>query len=68
MTSDHFLYKQEVLQGLGELSSVEERSLTGTWDISELQRWKWRTVQDRKEGEMGFRVIRSLPYHEAKGH
>ncbi|KAJ8390261.1 hypothetical protein AAFF_G00108300 [Aldrovandia affinis] len=41
---------KEVLQGLGELSSVEERSLTGTWDISELQRWKWRTVQGTKEG------------------
>ncbi|XP_036407174.1 epididymis-specific alpha-mannosidase [Megalops cyprinoides] len=36
---------KEVLQDLGELRLVEERSLTGTWDISELQRWKWRTVQ-----------------------
>ncbi|KAJ8382169.1 hypothetical protein SKAU_G00029470 [Synaphobranchus kaupii] len=41
---------QEVLQGLGELRSVEERSLTGTWDISELKRWKWRTVQGTKKG------------------
>ncbi|KAG9345484.1 hypothetical protein JZ751_008628 [Albula glossodonta] len=39
---------KEVLQGLGDLTSVEERSLTGTWNISELQRWKWRTVQDAK--------------------
>ncbi|XP_035281006.1 epididymis-specific alpha-mannosidase isoform X2 [Anguilla anguilla] len=39
---------QEVLRGLGELSSVEERSLTGTWDISELKRWKWKTMRGTK--------------------
>uniref|UniRef100_A0A3B3ZZS1 Glycosyl hydrolases family 38 C-terminal domain-containing protein n=1 Tax=Periophthalmus magnuspinnatus TaxID=409849 RepID=A0A3B3ZZS1_9GOBI len=35
---------KEVLQGLGEVRALEERSLTGTWDISTLQRWKWKTV------------------------
>ena len=30
---------QSVLQGLGSVVSVEERSLTGTWDVSTLQRW-----------------------------
>ncbi|XP_020793489.2 epididymis-specific alpha-mannosidase [Boleophthalmus pectinirostris] len=35
---------KEVLQGLGEVRALEERSLTGTWDISTLQRWKWKTA------------------------
>ncbi|XP_032708474.1 epididymis-specific alpha-mannosidase-like [Lontra canadensis] len=32
-----------VLQGLGPVVEVEERSLTGTWDVSTLHRWSWRT-------------------------
>ncbi|XP_004396300.1 PREDICTED: epididymis-specific alpha-mannosidase [Odobenus rosmarus divergens] len=35
-----------MLQGLGSMVTVEERSLTGTWDVSTLHRWSWRT-QDR---------------------
>uniref|UniRef100_UPI00063C1023 epididymis-specific alpha-mannosidase-like n=1 Tax=Odobenus rosmarus divergens TaxID=9708 RepID=UPI00063C1023 len=35
-----------MLQGLGSMVAVEERSLTGTWDVSTLHRWSWRT-QDR---------------------
>ncbi|XP_012967983.1 epididymis-specific alpha-mannosidase [Mesocricetus auratus] len=31
------------LQGLGSVVAVEERSLTGTWDMHRLQRWQWRT-------------------------
>ncbi|XP_039997402.1 epididymis-specific alpha-mannosidase isoform X2 [Xiphias gladius] len=34
------------LQGLGEVKVLEERSLTGTWDITSLQRWKWRTTDN----------------------
>ncbi|XP_072802621.1 epididymis-specific alpha-mannosidase-like [Vicugna pacos] len=37
---------QSVLRGLGSVLAVEERSLTGTWDVSTLHRWTWRT-QDR---------------------
>ena len=32
---------QSMLRGLGSVVSVEERSLTGTWDISTLHRWRW---------------------------
>ncbi|KAM7243391.1 hypothetical protein CapIbe_005885 [Capra ibex] len=32
---------QSVLQGLGSVVSMEERSLTGTWDVSTLHRWRW---------------------------
>lgn len=35
---------KEVLKGLGEVRALEERSLTGTWDINSLQRWKWKTT------------------------
>ncbi|XP_032772340.1 epididymis-specific alpha-mannosidase isoform X2 [Rattus rattus] len=31
------------LRGLGSVVAVEERSLTGTWDVQTLQRWHWRT-------------------------
>ncbi|CAN0481946.1 unnamed protein product [Rangifer tarandus platyrhynchus] len=34
---------QSVLQGLGPVVSVEERSLTGTWNVSEMHRWTWST-------------------------
>nr|XP_025145440.1 epididymis-specific alpha-mannosidase-like isoform X1 [Bubalus bubalis] len=34
---------QSVLWGLGSVVSVEERSLTGTWDVSEMHRWTWST-------------------------
>uniref|UniRef100_A0A3B4DSU0 Alpha-mannosidase n=1 Tax=Pygocentrus nattereri TaxID=42514 RepID=A0A3B4DSU0_PYGNA len=37
---------KEVMQGLGEVKTVQERSLTGTWDISDLQRWNWRTTEN----------------------
>ncbi|KAG5207876.1 hypothetical protein JEQ12_017640 [Ovis aries] len=34
---------RSVLRGLGSVVSVEERSLTGTWDVSEMYRWTWST-------------------------
>ncbi|KAB0343916.1 hypothetical protein FD754_020842 [Muntiacus muntjak] len=34
---------QSVLQGLGSVVSVEERSLTGTWDVRKMHRWTWST-------------------------
>ena len=34
---------QSVLRGLGSVVSVEERSLTGTWDVSEMRHWTWST-------------------------
>ncbi|NXR35278.1 MA2B2 mannosidase, partial [Zosterops hypoxanthus] len=36
---------QSLLKGLGSVMAVEERSLTGTWDVNTLQRWKWKTAQ-----------------------
>ncbi|XP_014445317.1 epididymis-specific alpha-mannosidase [Tupaia chinensis] len=32
-----------LLHGLGSVVAVKERSLTGTWDVSKLHRWSWRT-------------------------
>ncbi|KAI4572223.1 hypothetical protein MJT46_005291 [Ovis ammon polii x Ovis aries] len=56
---------QSVLRGLGSVVTVEERSLTGTWDVSTLHRWHWPaqepshlrgmvipTSQDGVEGEL----------------
>ncbi|XP_034532568.1 epididymis-specific alpha-mannosidase [Notolabrus celidotus] len=37
---------KEVLQNIGEVKVLEERSLTGTWDINSLQRWKWNTTDN----------------------
>ncbi|XP_036453273.1 epididymis-specific alpha-mannosidase [Colossoma macropomum] len=42
---------KEVMQGLGEVKTVQERSLTGTWDISDLQRWNWRTIERSENTE-----------------
>ncbi|XP_077356445.1 epididymis-specific alpha-mannosidase isoform X2 [Festucalex cinctus] len=41
---------KDVLQGIGEVSAMEERSLTGIWDVGSLQRWTWRTA-DNKTGK-----------------
>lgn len=43
--------EQEALQGMGEVKGVEERSLTGTWDVASLQRWKWKTADNLENGE-----------------
>ncbi|KAM5340310.1 epididymis-specific alpha-mannosidase [Glossophaga mutica] len=34
---------KSVLRGLGAVLAVEERSLTGTWHVSALRRWRWKT-------------------------
>ncbi|NXL18527.1 MA2B2 mannosidase, partial [Setophaga kirtlandii] len=36
---------KSLLKGLGSVMAVEERSLTGTWDVNTLERWKWKTAQ-----------------------
>ncbi|NXA31397.1 MA2B2 mannosidase, partial [Eudromia elegans] len=41
---------KSLLKGLGSVVSVEERSLTGTWDVSTLKRWKWKTAQYPSKG------------------
>ncbi|XP_038601694.1 epididymis-specific alpha-mannosidase [Tachyglossus aculeatus] len=38
------------LRELGTVVVVEERSLTGTWDVNTLRRWKWRTAGHRGKG------------------
>lgn len=45
---------KSLLKGMGTVLSVEERSLTGTWDINEVKRWKWKTAQHFKEGFTGW--------------
>uniref|UniRef100_A0A3Q2QTG9 Alpha-mannosidase n=1 Tax=Fundulus heteroclitus TaxID=8078 RepID=A0A3Q2QTG9_FUNHE len=35
---------KDALKGLGEVRDLEERSLTGTWNVTSLQRWKWKTA------------------------
>ncbi|NXR99110.1 MA2B2 mannosidase, partial [Oxylabes madagascariensis] len=36
---------KNLLKGLGSVMAVEERSLTGTWDVNTLEPWKWKTAQ-----------------------
>ncbi|XP_055480124.1 epididymis-specific alpha-mannosidase [Psammomys obesus] len=38
------------LRGLGSVISLEERSLTGTWDMQMLKRWHWRTKTGHLRG------------------
>ncbi|CAN2388579.1 mannose metabolic process [Pristimantis euphronides] len=39
-----------LLKGLGTVRFVEERSLTGTWDLTSMERWKWKSTQ-KKNGD-----------------
>lgn len=41
---------QVALRGLGSVVAVEERSLTGTWDVRMLQRWHWSTKTGHLKG------------------
>ncbi|KAM9661039.1 epididymis-specific alpha-mannosidase isoform 4-T4 [Morphnus guianensis] len=41
---------KSLLNGLGSVILVEERSLTGTWDVNTLKRWKWKTAQYPSKG------------------
>ncbi|NWQ60285.1 MA2B2 mannosidase, partial [Neopipo cinnamomea] len=41
---------KSLLKGLGSVTAVEERSLTGTWDVNTLKRWKWKTAQYPSKG------------------
>ncbi|XP_053921874.1 epididymis-specific alpha-mannosidase isoform X2 [Cuculus canorus] len=41
---------KSLLKGLGSVMLVEERSLTGTWDVKALKRWKWKTAQYPSKG------------------
>lgn len=45
-----FLPLQVALGGLGSVVAVEERSLTGTWDVQTLKRWHWRTKDGHLKG------------------
>jgi len=56
MTLFYSLCGQDALQGIGEVKELEERSLTGTWDITRLQRWNWKTAEDFKTSEEDFNV------------
>uniref|UniRef100_A0A4W5JMF9 Alpha-mannosidase n=1 Tax=Hucho hucho TaxID=62062 RepID=A0A4W5JMF9_9TELE len=47
---------KEVLRGMGEVRALEERSLTGIWDISDLQRWKWKASEDPGMGEFNVTI------------
>ncbi|XP_069488092.1 epididymis-specific alpha-mannosidase isoform X2 [Ambystoma mexicanum] len=41
---------KSLLKSLGTIVSVQERSLTGTWDINDVKRWKWKTIQQETKG------------------
>ncbi|KFV97436.1 Epididymis-specific alpha-mannosidase, partial [Eurypyga helias] len=41
---------KSLLKGLGSVMLVEERSLTGTWDVNTLKRWKWKTARTPSRG------------------
>ena len=51
---------QSVLRGLGSVVSVEERSLTGTWDVSEMYRWTWSTGDPHRHRGLDALVL-TLP-------
>uniref|UniRef100_A0A671VSD3 Alpha-mannosidase n=1 Tax=Sparus aurata TaxID=8175 RepID=A0A671VSD3_SPAAU len=48
---------KDVLRGIGEVKVLEERSLTGTRDITSLQRWKWKTADnlETSENDLAFK-------------
>ncbi|XP_019714110.1 epididymis-specific alpha-mannosidase isoform X2 [Hippocampus comes] len=53
---------KDVLRGIGDLSAMEERSLTGTWDIGSLQRWRWKTADNKAEKKRSSRRFGDDPF------
>ncbi|KAJ7427304.1 epididymis-specific alpha-mannosidase [Willisornis vidua] len=47
---------KSLLKELGSVVVVEERSLTGTWDVNTLKRWKWKTAQYPSKGDAKMMV------------
>ncbi|XP_053314235.1 epididymis-specific alpha-mannosidase [Spea bombifrons] len=47
---------QSLLRGLGTVVSVEERSLTGTWDLHSMNRWRWKSTQTMSKGDLKYDV------------
>ncbi|XP_053560133.1 epididymis-specific alpha-mannosidase [Bombina bombina] len=43
---------QNLLRGLGTVVFVENRSLTGTWAVNDMSRWKWNTKQVNHDDRM----------------
>ncbi|NWU89835.1 MA2B2 mannosidase, partial [Upupa epops] len=41
---------KSLLSELGSVMAVEERSLTGIWDVNTLKRWQWKTAQSPSKG------------------
>ncbi|KAG2466090.1 MA2B2 mannosidase, partial [Polypterus senegalus] len=54
---------QKMLKPLGVVSYVEERSLTGTWDVNELQRMKWKTSQNKSKETKGAVKVTQAPLY-----
>lgn len=40
-----------LLKGLGTVRLLEERSLTGTWDLPTMERWRWKSTQKKDNDE-----------------
>ncbi|XP_063313819.1 epididymis-specific alpha-mannosidase [Pelobates fuscus] len=45
---------QSLLKVLGKVVLLEERSLTGTWDLSTMKRWKWKSKQRRNKDHLPY--------------
>nr|XP_057923035.1 epididymis-specific alpha-mannosidase isoform X2 [Doryrhamphus excisus] len=56
------IHLQDVLQAVGEVSAVEERSLTGTWDVASMQRWTWKTTEDVSSRNVRSSRIEKEPF------
>ncbi|XP_037539598.1 epididymis-specific alpha-mannosidase [Nematolebias whitei] len=53
---------KDVLRGVGEVKVLEERSLTGTWDITSLQRWTWKTADTLEQKSEPYRSNRNKDF------
>ncbi|XP_063779728.1 epididymis-specific alpha-mannosidase isoform X2 [Pseudophryne corroboree] len=42
---------KSLLKGLGTVLLVNERSLTGTWDLSTMERWKWKSSRSKSKDQ-----------------
>ncbi|KAM3938652.1 epididymis-specific alpha-mannosidase isoform 2-T2 [Leptodactylus fuscus] len=46
-----------LLKGLGTVRLLEERSLTGTWDLTTMERWKWKSMQKKDSERMSKKSL-----------
>ncbi|XP_011673874.2 epididymis-specific alpha-mannosidase [Strongylocentrotus purpuratus] len=55
---------QMILSPLGMIKTVDERSLTGIWNITQMNRWKWRRADEGRSQSPDMSISNTITHAE----